>query len=595
MKILSLFAPVLVLGVGAVHAQVIYPSVPDWESTDTPYSTGGALVDINQDGWLDFVVGNGNDMRREYLAVYYGQGDGTFPLSPDWLASDAAYNGHISIADVNGDGWLDVAVGTTGPDPGVATARVYLNNAGTFSSLPDWESPDELGAFHVAFGDVNGDGRPDLAVGTGFPYTGAHQWHNYVYMNVGGTLEATASWVSADTWDLMDLFFCDYDNDGWLELIGAGTRTDTWVYENSGGTLATTAVWHTTDMPTQFSVMGTYGDVDADGQTDLFVTDNTQLSSRNGKLHGDGPGSDPDRSGPRGTGFARRYDGRTADPFTATPTWTHYEGNGSAVALSDLDADGDLDLATGSWWGTTNLFYNDAGLYPATPDFSSGGTSVVEAIVFADVDNNGRRWPVESFDASATPGRHLFQLSRQPVEQIESVVVDGATLSPSQLTYDLVHGWVSVGPEPAQTVTVAYVFTFSPEMAITNWDDGKGNYLYYNQRNGTLVGDFDADNDVDTVDQATFVTCFTGPGGSIEPACEPGDADLDGDVDCDDWARFQQTWTGPGSTPTLPQCLNLQPIPTLSGWGVLSMLLLILVSATALWRRRPGHAHGPGI
>ena len=422
---------------GPLGAQVVYNSTPDWVSSDTLYSTGGALVDLDRDGWLDFVVANGNDIRRERLAVYYNNGDGTLPLTPNWLADDAEYNGHLSIADVNGDGWPDVAVGLTIDDPGTATARLYLNNAGTLSSLPDWESPDEVAAFHVDFGDVNGDGRADLAVGTGFGYHGSHRWHNYVYTNVAGTLESTASWVSTDVWDYSDILFGDVNDDGWLDLIGVGENTDTWVYLNRSGTLAATASWHTTDNPGQFSVMGTYGDLDDDGRPELFTTDNTQLFA--------------------GTGHFRRYDGLPGGLFTTTPTWTYFEGYGSAITLADVDADGNLDLATGGWWDRTRYFLNTDGLLSSTPDWSSGGTSVVEAICFGDVDRDGLRRPLESFDVSAAPGQHLFQLAHQPIERIEYVLVDDTPLAPSEFTFDPVHGWISVGPEPSISVTVRYV------------------------------------------------------------------------------------------------------------------------------------------
>ena len=77
-----------------LSGQAIYNGTPDWVSSDTPISTGGALVDLDQDGWTDFVVANGNDIYREQLVVYYNNGDGTFPLSPNWASSDAEYNGH---------------------------------------------------------------------------------------------------------------------------------------------------------------------------------------------------------------------------------------------------------------------------------------------------------------------------------------------------------------------------------------------------------------------------------------------------------------------------------------------------------------------
>ncbi len=515
------------------QAQLVYDTTPEWVSTDTPVSTGGALVDLDRDGWLDFVVANGNDMQRQQLVVYYNTGAGGFPATPDWSSGDAEYNGHISVADVNGDGWLDVAVGLTWEDLGAPTARLYLNNGGALSSLPDWESPDELAAFHVSFGDVNADGRPDLAVGTGWPYWDPHTWPTHVYFNIDGALEPTPSWVSDDTWDYGDVFFCDVNGDGWLDLVGTGEATDTWVYVNNQGTLATTATWHTTDNPDQDVVMGTYGDVDGDGWFELFMTDNIQLG---------------------GSGDIRRYDGLIGGFFTTTPTWSHFEGYGSAVALADIDADGDLDMATGSWWGYTHYFMNTGGLYPSGPDWESVGDSVVEAIVFGDVNNDGLRFATEVFDAASSPSGHLFHVAHQPIQYIESVSVDDTPLGPHEFTFDLVHGWVSVGPTPSSAVTVQYVYSLKPDMAITNWD-AQGNQLYYNHNAVPSGGDFDDDGDVDADDFAEFELCYTGLGGGpVSPGCEPGDFDNDDDVDCEDWRRFTLAWSGPGDPPLFVEC-----------------------------------------
>ena len=67
---------------------VLYPGGghdgPDCVSADTSYSTSVALADVDRDDWFHLVVGNGNDQRRERLAVYYHSGDGTFPRTPDW-------------------------------------------------------------------------------------------------------------------------------------------------------------------------------------------------------------------------------------------------------------------------------------------------------------------------------------------------------------------------------------------------------------------------------------------------------------------------------------------------------------------------------
>ena len=52
-----------------------YPSQPNWESIDNDYTTGGALVDVDLDGDLDFVSGNGNDMALNRNKVNYNHND----------------------------------------------------------------------------------------------------------------------------------------------------------------------------------------------------------------------------------------------------------------------------------------------------------------------------------------------------------------------------------------------------------------------------------------------------------------------------------------------------------------------------------------
>jgi len=224
----------------SVSGQTPYPTSPDWTSSDLEYATGGAFADINRDGLLDFVVANGNDIRRGPLSVYYNHGDGTFQSTPDWNSSDEEYNGHLDIADVNGDGWLDVAVAVLLPQ-GVSTAKVYLNNSGTLSSQPDWRSSEVDRAFGCAFGDVNGDGRPDLAIATGWAYSSGWKAHNYVYLNDNGTFPSSASWETSDQWDNQGAIWTDADHDGWLDLVLIGAFTNTHVYRNLGGTLSTTA------------------------------------------------------------------------------------------------------------------------------------------------------------------------------------------------------------------------------------------------------------------------------------------------------------------------------------------------------------------
>ncbi len=500
------------LGAGPVDAQQVYHTTPDWVSADTQVSTGGALVDLNGDGWLDLVVANGNDMAQQRLVVYHGLADGSLPALPSWQSADLAYNGHLDVADVNGDGWPDVAVAYLGEFSTIApVARLYLSNAGTLSSTADWSADVSGNAFGLAFGDLNNDGRPDLAVATGWPYSNPNAYYNYVYLNVGGQLQTPAAWQSDDRNDYMGALWVDADDDGWLDLACVGARTEARIYRNLGGTLETTAGWNTTDNANPYAIMAAAGDVTGDGIRDLFVTDNTQLAS--------------------GTGRFRQYNGLAGGFFTTTPQWFFYSSQhayGSAAALADLNGDGMLDLATGAWWSKTRLFLNQGGGFNTTPSWLSTPSSVVEKIVFGDLDKDGLRPVVETF--GATTPRRLFYLAHQPIQQVRSVRLDGVELTPAQYAFNRENGWVTVPAVPTALLRVEYTSSSRLDMAITNWDNTVGNYVYYHQY--AASGDADCDGRLDEADIPFFVLLLVDrPGYEAElPDCDvAATCDLNGD------------------------------------------------------------------
>lgn len=456
----------LLAAVPPASAQSPYPTIPDWVSADTQVSTGGALADLDRDGWLDLVVANGNDMAQQRLAVYYNQGDGTFPSTPDWQSADTAYHGHLDVADVNGDGWPDVAVAVLGEFNTIDhAAKLYLNNSGTLSSTPDWQSDELANAFGCAFGDVNNDGRPDLAAATGWAYSPQHFFSQYVWINSGGMLASSASWTSDDDDHLQGVTWCDANRDGWLDLVGVASGAQTRVYANLGGSLETSASWTTTDSANQDAIMAVCGDVTGDGLADLIVADNDQLAG--------------------GSGRFRQYDGLVSGFFSATVGWSYYDGYASAVALADVDGDGDLDLATGAWWDNTRLFLNDGTGFPAAPQWSSAGTSVVEKIVFGDVDRNGVWATVETLPAT---GGHLYQLARRPIQEVITVRRDGVELAPDEYTLHRDGGWITTAAAPTVALEVEYLSSMAPDVAVTNWDSTVGNHLYYSEL-GPLFSD----------------------------------------------------------------------------------------------------------
>jgi hypothetical protein len=470
-------------------------------------STGAALVDLNLDGWLDLVVANGNDITVQRVVVYYNTGTGTLQSSPGWQSADVAYNGHVDVADVNGDGWPDVAVAVLLAQGG-SSAKVYLNSNGTLSASPSWSAPVSADSFGVAFGDMNGDGRPDLAVASGEAYNNIPR-RNCVYLNTGATLSSTVSWETATPRNFNNCLWVDADNDGRLDLCYTGSGSQSYVYRNLGTVLETAPSWGTTMNGSQFSLMAAAGDVNGDGRRDLFLSDNNQIFA--------------------GTGRFWQFNGLAGGFYSAAGNWYYFDGYTSAMALGDINDDGALDLCTGEWFGRTRYFLNTGSGYGGAPAWTGAETSTVEKIVLGDIDNRARRVEVAAF--APLGDKRLFHLARQPVEAVMKVVVDGAELTPAQYAFNREQGWIALGVTPLAQVRIVYIYSHSLDMAVTNWDNNRPNQVYFNTGAPPCPGDFNLDGFVDGIDYDQFVNAF-------EAAFETADFNIDGFVDGIDYDQF---------------------------------------------------------
>ncbi|MEW6743572.1 MAG: VCBS repeat-containing protein [Planctomycetota bacterium] len=473
----KLCATLVLLVVGAItaRAQTIFDNNPNWRSSDRHYATGGQFVDLDRDGWPDFVVSNGNDMAVEKVGVYYNQA-GTLQSTPGWWSSDSKYHGHLTVGDIDQDGWEDVVVAVLVAQNGYGV-KYYRNNAGTLSSLPDWTSSNSFYGWHCALGDPDLDGDLDLLIGSSDAY-GSGRWKNFIYFNTGGALERTPSWQTDDTRNLDHMEFCDVDLDGDLDVVAIGSGTCNWLYRNEGGVVSTVPDWNSSDNNNQMANTLALGDCTGDGRPDLIMSDNNQLGG--------------------GSGRFKMYRGLPTGSFESTYSWSYYDGMVSAVALADLNGDGHLDLATGAWWDKIRLFLNNGSGFPASPSWNGNPTIVVEAICFADVNRDGlvtRRETKDIFTGKTTtpnlvlnavrriwggPARHLFYLDKQPVEEILRVVVDGSELPITAYCVNRQNGWVSLKNPPTQSVMIEYVYSTKLDMGVTDWENN-GNLLFYHR------------------------------------------------------------------------------------------------------------------
>jgi hypothetical protein len=121
-----------------------------------------AVGDVTGDGIVDVVaVTDGNVSIPARVAVIHGI-TGAVVSTPSLIPS--TYIGALSVAvgDVTGDGIADIALGTNESVP-----RVRMYRGGAFSPLVDFAvdgTSGFRGLTNVALGDITGDGRADLVV-----------------------------------------------------------------------------------------------------------------------------------------------------------------------------------------------------------------------------------------------------------------------------------------------------------------------------------------------------------------------------------------------------------------------------------------------
>jgi hypothetical protein len=468
---MKLFAGILsgalLLAATPVAGQVPLPVTPNWTSVDSDYSTGAALVDLDRDEWLDLVVANGNDMARQHVVVYYNRKDGTFPTVADWRSNDVDYHGHIAVADINGDGYPDIAVsvyiGAAGFDER-GYVKVYMNHNGVLESTPSWRSADSLYTFSCAFGDLNGDGRPDLAVACGESY-GYHAEQDRVYLNQGGRLDSLPSWKSVQSAYSYDLGWADFDNDGLLDLVFANERGPNVIYRNYGDSLGTVPFWRSTDQ-SQYANSLAIGDVNNDGHPDLAVSDNNQLG---------------------GSGHFKVYI-NSGGMLSNAPIWSAaFSGMESGIALIDITNDGWRDLIGGGWWEACRVFTNAHGKFGQQPSWTSSTSSVVEAIVAGDIDNAGLDTLRIAYAGDGA--RKLFMIPKAPLQNLLSASVGSQVLSYGSYCCDFENGWVSLAipPPPGDSLVLLPVVSHSLDLAVSNWDPTVGNYIFMNKSGVTGV------------------------------------------------------------------------------------------------------------
>ncbi|MCP4537120.1 MAG: VCBS repeat-containing protein, partial [Chloroflexi bacterium] len=283
--------------------------------TGSDWTRDVTLGDVDGDGDLDIIVGNGDFRDGRQNAVYVNDGDGNFDAGHLFGPGTDTTLG-VAVGDLNGDNALDLVAGNE-EQPNA----VYLNDGGgTFAAT------DDLGGQSiqsVALGDMDGDGDLDVI-------TGIWGQRDAIYLNDGnGMLVGSSTSFPGST--TRSVAVGDMDNDGDLDVVIGSDSGQNSIRRGNGDGTFSSFLWNFgTGIDTTRSVA--LGDLDDDGNLDIIVGNDT---GQNAVYWHDGEG-----------GFTSSYFG-PVDPST------------TSVAIGDVDGDLDLDIVVGNALAQNAVYLND--------------------------------------------------------------------------------------------------------------------------------------------------------------------------------------------------------------------------------------------